>query len=116
MMIFKSLLFVIFITYGGTHNNDPSPKVESIKMEMIVMQNQLLNITLASESTLGFDLMNNEGKVIFFWRERQIPEGTHLLSLPMPDLEEGKYFLRVLAGDEEYLHLLVKRNEKSILD
>lgn len=87
----------------------PSEKIEQIKTTTEMSELHRVELILRMAATVRFELKNHEDKLIFFWKERDLRQGTVLVQLKMPDIDPGKYILRVIADENEhYNQLLVK--------
>ena len=84
------------------------PNEVVIKSE--VAQNKdhiLLDISLPLNGGVGFEIFNTKGMIKHSWRNQVLPKGQHKLSLGLPKLSPGRYWLYVYVDEKIYKHLVI---------
>ena len=71
------------------------------------MDQVMIEVQLLKRQSIGFDLKETDGKVIFRWKDQYLDKGTHSLLLKLPDNTSGKYLLSLNSESDDINHLLL---------
>ena len=66
----------------------------------------VVQINLPNDYNVGFELYDEDSVIQHLWHDQSLSEGPHLISLDIPELSAGKYFLHIRVGDETFKHLV----------
>ena len=67
----------------------------------------IVDLSLPADDQVGFQLATTTGDLQHGWNSQQLSRGRHQLSLPLPQLSSGPYWLHIQIGTTEIKHLLV---------
>jgi hypothetical protein len=68
----------------------------------------IIDIRISDHAGVAFELYDTQGDIIHLWHAQALKEGRHKLSLPLPQLSQGKYVLHVVVDDIIYKQLLFR--------
>ena len=98
LLLFISLFHFNSITLSG--DIEVKSIYKSERGEVVVQ------ISLPDSYNVGFELYDDELVIQHLWHDQSLSEGPHLISLNIPELSAGKYFLHIRVGDEIFKHLV----------
>jgi hypothetical protein len=69
-----------------------------------------IKLTLEKAGMVGFALFDREDRILHLWDDKLVDPGLNYIVLPLPELEDGRYLLRGLCGDNQTNYVLSIHN------
>ena len=100
------MLYNLVFSIGFLFNATVSDAVEVRSTYKYEQAEVLIQIALPESHQVGFELEDTSGDLIHHWQDQSLGQGMHVISLEVPELDQGQYVLLIKVGEEQFKHLV----------